>query len=106
LCFDALNGLPGPYIKHFLANLGLEGLAYSSDPPIISSLHGIAGLNTLLEGFPTTSAHSLCTFAYSSGPGGEPILFEGRGQGKIVKPRGAHVFGWNPIFEAVENGKT
>jgi inosine triphosphate pyrophosphatase len=34
------------------------------------------------------------------------MLFEGRGQGKIVKPRGKEVFGWNPIFEAEENGKT
>ena len=25
LCFEALNGLPGPYIKHFLKELGLEG---------------------------------------------------------------------------------
>ena len=25
LCFEALNGLPGPYIKHFLNGLGLEG---------------------------------------------------------------------------------
>lgn len=26
LCFEALNGLPGPYIKHFLKGLGLEGV--------------------------------------------------------------------------------
>lgn len=26
LCFEALNGLPGPYIKHFLKNLGLDGM--------------------------------------------------------------------------------
>jgi inosine triphosphate pyrophosphatase len=25
LCFKALNGLPGPYIKDFMANLGHEG---------------------------------------------------------------------------------
>lgn len=25
LCFEALNGLPGPYIKHFLENLGHDG---------------------------------------------------------------------------------
>lgn len=25
LCFEALNGLPGPYIKHFLKGLGLDG---------------------------------------------------------------------------------
>ena len=26
LCFNALKGLPGPYIKDFLGNLGREGL--------------------------------------------------------------------------------
>lgn len=25
LCFEALNGLPGPYIKDFLTNIGHEG---------------------------------------------------------------------------------
>ena len=26
LCFNALKGLPGPYIKDFLGNIGREGL--------------------------------------------------------------------------------
>ena len=25
LCFEALKGLPGPYIKHFLLSIGLDG---------------------------------------------------------------------------------
>ena len=64
------------------------------------------GLNTLLQGFPTNNAWALCTFAYSAGPGTEPILFEGRVDGKIVPPRGAEKFGWNPIFEVGGTGKT
>jgi len=88
LCFEALNGLPGPYIKHFLEALGLQGL------------------NTLLEGFPTKDAYALCTFAYSAGPGHEPMLFEGRADGLIVPPRGEGKFGWNPVFEAKETRKT
>ncbi|THH29879.1 hypothetical protein EUX98_g4316 [Antrodiella citrinella] len=88
LCFEALNGLPGPYIKHFLISLGLDGL------------------NTLLTGFPTKEAYALCTFAYSAGPGTEPILFVGRTDGRIVPPRGAGKFGWNPIFEVEDTGKT
>ncbi|KAG8929647.1 nucleoside triphosphate pyrophosphohydrolase ham1 [Tulasnella sp. 419] len=88
LCFEALHGLPGPYIKPFLEKLGLMGLY------------------TLLDGFETRRATALCTFAYSAGPGTEPILFEGRTEGTIVLPRGPAVFGWNPIFEAVETGKT
>jgi inosine triphosphate pyrophosphatase len=51
LCFAALNGLPGPYIKYFLEGLGHQGL------------------NELLTGFPTKAAWALCTFAYSAGPG-------------------------------------
>ncbi|WVW83968.1 inosine triphosphate pyrophosphatase [Kwoniella bestiolae CBS 10118] len=86
LCFDALNGLPGPYIKDFLGNLGHEGL------------------NNLLKGFSTTRAHALCTFAYSPGPGQEPILFEGRTEGNIVPARGPTHFGWDPIFQPIELG--
>lgn len=88
LCFEALNGLPGPYIKFFLKELGLDGL------------------NTLLHGFPTNKAWALCTFAYSAGPGTEPIIFEGRVDGRIVPPRGPGKFGWNPIFEVEGTGKT
>ncbi|WWC94202.1 inosine triphosphate pyrophosphatase [Kwoniella sp. B9012] len=86
LCFDALNGLPGPYIKDFLGHLGHEGL------------------NNLLKGFNTTRAHALCTFAYSPGPGQEPILFEGRTEGNIVPARGPTHFGWDPIFQPIELG--
>ncbi|KAL6307040.1 inosine triphosphate pyrophosphatase-like protein [Sparassis latifolia] len=88
LCFEALHGLPGPYIKHFMKELGHDGL------------------NTLLMGFPTTAAWALCTFAYSSGPGSEPILFEGRTNGHIVPARGAKTFGWDPIFEPEGTSQT
>jgi len=88
LCFEALGGLPGPYIKHFLKKLGLTGL------------------NTLLDGFSTRKATALCTFAYSAGPGTTPVLFEGRTEGQIVAPRGPANFGWDPIFKAEGTGKT
>jgi len=61
------------------------------------------GLNTLLVGFPTTAATALCTFAYSPGPGQEPILFEGRTEGEIVPPRGPVHFGWDAIFQPSES---
>ena len=60
----------------------------------------------MLEGFPTRAAWALCTFAYSAGPGTEPILFEGRTDGKIVPARGPSNFGWDPIFEAEHTGLT
>ncbi|XP_040103785.1 inosine triphosphate pyrophosphatase isoform X3 [Oryx dammah] len=61
LCFNALGGLPGPYIKWFLEKLKPEGL------------------HQLLEGFQDKSAYALCTFAFSTGDPNEPIrLFRGR----------------------------
>ncbi|CAB4411868.1 unnamed protein product [Rhizophagus irregularis] len=81
LCFNALEGLPGPYIKWFLDKLGHDGLY------------------KILAGFEDKSAYAICTFAYSSGPDAEPILFEGRTDGKIVPARGPKNFGWDPIFQ-------
>ncbi|BGP29253.1 nucleoside triphosphate pyrophosphohydrolase ham1 [Rhodotorula toruloides] len=89
LAFEALGGLPGPYIKYFLKAVGLEGL------------------NNMLAGFPSKRATAICTFAYSAGPGTEPLIFEGRTEGKIVQARGPTHFGWDPVFEPDEGeGKT
>ncbi|PLW06118.1 hypothetical protein PCANC_00447 [Puccinia coronata f. sp. avenae] len=87
LCFKAMGGLPGPYIKWFLEKLGLDGL------------------NSMLQGFSSKEATALCTFAYCE-PGREPILFEGATEGKIVPPRGPANFGWDPIFEVAGTGLT
>jgi inosine triphosphate pyrophosphatase len=89
LCFHALNGLPGPYIKWFLDSCG----------------HG--GLNRMLDGFDDRSAYAQTVVALSLGPQYEPILFDGRTEGTIVLPRGSLDFGWDPIFEPLEGqGKT
>ncbi|KAJ5911018.1 Inosine triphosphate pyrophosphatase [Penicillium subrubescens] len=79
--FNALKGLPGPYIKSFMESLGLEGL------------------NKMLDGFEDRSAEAVCTFAFCRGPGEEPLIFQGRTAGTIVRPRGPTKFGWDPIFE-------
>ena len=63
-------------------------------------------MNKLLVGFPTTAAWALCTFAYSPGPGREPVLFEGRTEGHIVPARGPGCFGWDACFEPNGTGKT
>lgn len=67
---------------------------------------GAKGLNLMLDSFPTRAAWALCTFAYSMGPGTEPVLFEGRTDGKIVPARGPPKFGWDPVFEAEDTGLT
>ena len=82
LCFNALKGLPGPYIKWFLEKLGHEGL------------------NNLLQAYPDKSAYALCLFAYfDKTVQTEPLIFEGRTEGNIVPARGEHAFGWDPVFE-------
>jgi len=81
LCFKAMKGLPGPYIKWFLEKLGHEGL------------------NKMLVGFEDTSAYAQCTFAFTPGPECEPVVFVGRTEGKIVPARGPTSFGWDPIFQ-------
>jgi inosine triphosphate pyrophosphatase len=90
LCFNALKGLPGPYIKWFLAKLGHEGL----------------GLNQLLAGFSDKSAYALCIVSFVAGPNQHPVTFIGRTDGKIVPPRGPKDFGWDPIFEPSGFDKT
>ncbi|XDV41851.1 hypothetical protein PO909_010643 [Leuciscus waleckii] len=81
LCFKALGGLPGPYIKWFLDKLKPEGLY------------------KLLAGFEDKSAWALCTFAFCAGKE-EPVqLFRGKTEGRIVEPRGPRDFGWDPCFQ-------
>lgn len=81
LCFNALGGLPGPYIKWFLEKAGHEGL------------------NRMLVGFEDKSGYAQCTFAYTPGPEHEPLVFVGRTPGRIVPARGPNAFGWDPIFQ-------
>ncbi|KAL7081327.1 hypothetical protein ACP275_14G033200 [Erythranthe tilingii] len=81
LCFNALKGLPGPYIKWFLEKLGHQGL------------------NNLLMAYEDKSAYALCVFSLALGPNADPITFLGKTPGKIVLPRGPNDFGWDPIFQ-------
>jgi hypothetical protein len=64
------------------------------------------GLNAMLVGFPTKDATAICTFAYSPGPGQEPVLFVGETEGEIVQPRGSTHFGWDVVFQVKVNGQT
>lgn len=75
LCYNALKGLPGVYIKWFLEKLGHEGL------------------NNLLAAYPDKTAYAQCIFAFSLGPEEEPLVFVGRTPGKIVPARGPTDFG-------------
>ncbi|KAL0223058.1 hypothetical protein P9112_002448 [Eukaryota sp. TZLM1-RC] len=89
LCFNALGGLPGPYIKWFLKKLGPDGLI------------------KMLAGFEDKTAFAQCTFGYCESPESDPVLFIGKTQGEIAsEPRGVTTFGWDPIFYVPEYNQT
>ena len=88
LCFNALRELPGPYMY---AAIHVEGaVGPSSDRRNVNCSKwfleklGHEGLNNLLMAYDDKSAQAVCTFAYSPGPGREPIIFQGR---TTVRPR-------------------
>ncbi|GMI30133.1 hypothetical protein TeGR_g12740 [Tetraparma gracilis] len=88
LCFNALGGMPGPYVKWFLEAVG----------------H--AGLNKMLDGFEDRSAYARTVVGYCAGGADREVhVFEGRTDGCIVQPRGGGEgggFGWDPVFECAE----
>ena len=81
LGFDALGGLPGPFVKFFV------------DAP-----NGLEGMCRMLDGFADRSAVASCLFGYYDG---EMLkMFHGRLNGSIAEhPRGKNGFGWDKIFE-------
>lgn len=89
LCFNALKGLPGPYIKDFLGALEPEGLT------------------KLLNGFEDRTGYAMCLFGFSEGVDKPVDILEGKVPGKIVEsPRGSRDFGWDPIFQPEGYDKT
>lgn len=81
LCFNALGGLPGPYVKWFLQKTGHDGLV------------------RILSAYDDKSAYAQCIFAFSPSPGVEPVVMVGRCHGRIVSARGPNTFGWDPVFQ-------
>ncbi|CAD8054538.1 unnamed protein product [Paramecium sonneborni] len=81
LCFNALNGMPGPYVKWFLEATGPEGLS------------------KMLDGFEDKTGYAQCILSYMGPELKEPLLFVGQTPGVIVRPRGPRNFGWDPIFQ-------
>ena len=89
LCYDALGGLPGVYVKWFLEKTGPEGLVDA------------------LAAYDDKSAEALCVLAYATGPEDEsPRTFVGRTRGRIVRPRGSRDFGWDCVFEPEGRAET
>lgn len=81
--FNALGGLPGPFIKFFVDGPGLEATA------------------KLLDSFADKTATAKCTFGYFDGT--KLQLFHGSLNGEIAaEPRGDGGYGWDRIF--IPNG--
>jgi inosine triphosphate pyrophosphatase len=86
LCFNALNGLPGPYIKWFMNKLGNEKLY------------------ELIDRYDDKGAQAVCTYCFieeTNDGDCEPKIIKGVVKGKIISPAQAdreHNFGWDPIF--------
>lgn len=80
LYFDALHGLPGPFIKWFLKKLGPAGLA------------------TMVEKLGNTHAKAMTMIGYYDGAG-QTHFFEGIVEGEMVQPRGERVMGWDSAFQ-------
>ena len=77
--YDALNGMPGPYVKWFLKSIGNEGLV------------------KLLAGYDNKRATAICNIAYYDGT--TIHIFKGTVNGTIVSPTGTSTFGWDNIFK-------
>lgn len=78
--FNALAGLPGPYIKDFFNSAGAESLC------------------RMLDGFSDRRAVARCVFGYYDGVSVK--LFQGSLKGEIaLEPKGLGGWGWDVIFE-------
>jgi len=81
LQFEALGGMPGPYVKDFLAAVGPEGL------------------HRMLLGWKNKAALACSYVAFYNSDTESVELFYGNVSGSIVAPRGDDGFGWDCIFQ-------
>ncbi|KAH3902823.1 probable Inosine triphosphate pyrophosphatase [Saccharomycodes ludwigii] len=80
LCFNAMNGLPGAYIKWFVKEMGIDNIY------------------KMLTGFEDKTAKAITTIAYSDAMG-KIHVFQGITEGTIVEPQGPRTFGWDSLFK-------
>ena len=84
LCFRALGGLPGPFVRYFMEKVGPSGL------------------HRLLAGFEDKHATAVCTLVLLDVAHDEAVLLQGTCEGTVVEPRGANNFGWDPVFQPAD----
>lgn len=86
LVLSSMNGLPGTFIKWFLAALGVEG---------VYELTRVFGNRATAR-----------TFIGYAEEEGRVDFFEGSICGMVVPPRGSNGFGWDSIFQPDGSEKT
>jgi inosine triphosphate pyrophosphatase len=79
LCFDCLNGLPGPLVKWFLLTIGNKGLF------------------NLVDKLENNRAEAKVVFGYTKNFT-DIYFFEGSVSGKIISSKQGTEFGWDAIF--------
>lgn len=86
LSFNALEGLPGPFIKFF-----------------VDAENGLENMCKMLNGFEDRSAYGSVIYGYYDG--NDAKFFQGRLDGTIATaPRGKGGYGWDQVFEPVGYG--
>ncbi len=93
---DALNGLPGTFIKWHLQTLGVNGLY---NLVLAQNEFDTSRKNYASERWGATARTVVGLF-----DGSDHHYFEGEVRGRIVLPSGDRSFGWDPIFEVEFNG--
>jgi len=87
LHLDALNGLPGPFIKWFLQTMGVEGIY------------------KMVQKLGNNKAQNEINIGYYDGNKQEHF-FKSVIDGEIVEPKGDKDFGWGPLFKPTGADKT
>jgi len=84
---EGVGGFPGPYSSYVYSTLGLEGVLRA------------------VEGIEDRSARFDCVVAYHDGD--DVHTFEGTVRGRVAhERRGEGGFGYDPVFEVKEDGRT
>ena len=87
LYFEAWNELPGPLVKLFLKNFGLEGMVLALSP------------------FENNYANAVSCLGFTT-DGQKLHFFREQIKGTIVNPRGSQGFGWDAIFKPLGQALT
>jgi len=101
LCVDALNGMPGVLSARWSGRFGAghpEGRDRANLELVLDQLSDVADAER--------GAHFVCAAALVH-PDGREHVVEGRMEGRIIRePRGTGGFGYDPVFEVADLGRT